>query len=240
MIKKSSLALILPCYNESASIPYFIDEYKSFALDFSAKFKDIEIFVVVVNNNSSDDSYSQLKLLENDESLNLKVANCETQGYGAALKHGFSLVKSDYLCFLDLDNTYPLNSLIEMFAVLKSQNLDIIFGARIHKTSKISFIRYLGNQFYVVLLKFLFNSKLTDVCSGMRLFKAQNKSEIISLKSNDLSFSIEFTSHILVNNWKCAEIPILYRDRIGESKLSVVKDGFLFLWSIIKSFVNKK
>ncbi|MEQ1724270.1 MAG: glycosyltransferase family 2 protein [Pseudobdellovibrio sp.] len=240
MIKKSSLALIIPCYNEAASIPYFAEEYKAFARDFNTKFDDVELSLMVVNNNSTDDSYNQLKRLEQAGISHFAVVNCKTQGYGAALKYGFSLAKSDYICFLDLDNTYPLYSLIEMFALLKNENLDIVYGARIHKTSKISFIRYLGNQFYVVLLKYLFYSRLTDVCSGMRLFKAEHKNEIVSLGSNDLSFSIEFTSHVLLNKWKSAEIPILYRDRIGSSKLSVVKDGFLFLWIIIKNFVNKK
>ena len=240
MIKKSSLALIIPCYNESASIPYFADEYLSFARNFNARFEDVQLSVLFINNNSSDDSYDQLKHLETLHSANFKVVNCEVQGYGAALKHGFSLSQSDYISFLDLDNTYPLDSLLEMMTLLRSENLDIIYGARMHSTSKISYTRYVGNRFYVVLLKYLFNSKLTDVCSGMRLFKAEHKNAITSLGSNDLSFSVEFTLHVLLRKWKCGEVSILYRDRVGSSKLSVVKDGFLFLWIVIKSFVNKK
>ncbi|MBY0553520.1 glycosyltransferase family 2 protein [bacterium] len=240
MNKKSSLALIVPCYNESESIPYFETEFKAFAHAFSSNFADFELTVVVVNNNSTDNSYELLKRIQEQNEGFFRVIDCVEQGYGAALKHGFASVDSQYICFLDLDNTYPMNSLIEMLKSLIRQNLDIIYGARIHKSSEISFIRYLGNQLYVVLLKYLFKSKLSDVCSGMRLFKAEHKSKILALKSNDLSFSIDFTALVFMNKLKYDETPILYRDRVGESKLSVIKDGFLFLWIVIRNYLNKK
>lgn len=240
MIKKSSLALIVPCYNESDSIPYFEQEFKAFLYDFKSQLADFELSVVVVDNNSTDDSYQRLKLIQEQNLGVFRVIQCSEQGYGAALKHGFNSVQTDYISFLDLDNTYPMTSLIEMLNALIKNKLDIIYGARIHKSSEISFIRYLGNQFYVMLLKYLFKSELTDVCSGMRVFKAEHKSKIVSLKSNDLSFSIDFTAQVFMNKWKYTEIPILYRDRVGESKLSVVKDGFLFLWIIIRNYITKK
>lgn len=240
MIKKSSLALIVPCYNESDSIPYFESEFKAFTRDFNSYYPNFELSIVVVNNNSTDNSYELLKRIQAENEGLFRVINCIEQGYGAALKHGFASVQSEYISFLDLDNTYPMNSLIEMLKILMNQNLDIVYGARIHKSSEISFIRYLGNQFYVILLKYLFKSQLSDVCSGMRLFKSEHKAKIIALRSNDLSFSIDFTAQVFINKWKYAEIPILYRDRVGQSKLSVVRDGFLFLWIIIRNHLTKK
>ena len=238
MLKKSSFALIVPCYNESESIPAFAKELLKFYNQFKVILPDYTLAIIVIDNNSSDGSLEQLKALTLILDC-LVVDSCLVSGYGAALKHGFRMATSDYLSFLDLDNTYPLESLFDLLKMLQNENLDIVYGARIHKASKISFVRYLGNLMYVLLLKYLFNSKLSDVCSGMRVFKSNLKTGVLGIKSNDLSFSIDFTSYALNSRWKISELPIHYRERTGTSKLSVIKDGYLFLYVIINKYLKR-
>jgi glycosyltransferase involved in cell wall biosynthesis len=235
MPEKTSLALIVPCYNEAESIPYFETELLRFQAAFTTEFPGAPFSVTVVENNSSDASPELLVGLKARLPF-VKVENCKVQGYGAALKHGFERAESQYIGFLDLDNTYPLLHLIDLLKLLQSQSLDIVYGARLHAGSEIGIVRKAGNLLYVWLLKAFFNSTLSDVCSGMRIFKSARKSEVVALLKNDLSFSIEFTAHALSSNWKVAELPIPYRDRVGDSKLSIVKDGFAFLFVIVRKF----
>ncbi len=239
MGKKSSIALIVPCYNEAESIPAFGLELQDFVRRFESLRPGFSLSVIVVDNNSSDSSVELLQVLQKKLSC-LSIESCAQRGYGAALKHGFATAAADYLCFLDLDNTYPLISLVDLLNVLEEGGLDIVYGARIHKASDISVIRSLGNRFYVLLLKFLFNSKLSDVCSGMRLFKSSLKKEVIGLKTDGLSFSIDFTAHALLNGWKISERPIHYRNRTGQSKLSVIQDGLKFLSVVLTNYLKKK
>lgn len=239
MGKKSSIALIVPCYNEEESIPAFGLELLDFVRHFEGLRPGFSLSIIVVDNNSSDNSVELLHLLQKQLSC-LSIETCAQRGYGATLKHGFAVATADYLCFLDLDNTYPLISLVDLLNVLESDDLDIVYGARIHKKSDISVIRSLGNRFYVILLKILFNSKLSDVCSGMRLFKSSLKKEIIGLKTDGLSFSIDFTAHALLNGWKISERPIYYRNRTGVSKLSVIQDGLRFLSVVVTNYLKKK
>lgn len=239
MGKKSSIALIVPCYNEAESIPAFGLELQDFVRRFESLRPGFTLSVFVVDNNSTDNSVGLLRLLQNQLSC-LSIEHCAQKGYGAALKHGFNVATADYLCFLDLDNTYPLISLVDLLNVLEADGLDIVYGARIHKESDITVIRSFGNRFYVILLKFLFNSKLSDVCSGMRLFKSSLKPEIIGLKTDGLSFSIDFTVFALLNGWKISERPIHYRKRTGQSKLSVIRDGLRFLSVIVTNYLKKK
>lgn len=238
MSEKSSLAIIVPCYNEVDSIPAFFNEMKDFISKISREIPDLNIKVVVVDN-MSDDGSGLLLRKKSEEFNQLQITECSNRGYGAALKHGFQSIEAKYYAFLDLDNTYPLDCFIQMFREMQTKDCDIIYGARIHHKSDISLVRGFGNRFYVVLLRYLFSCSLTDVCSGMRLFRAEKKPQILNLESNDLSFSIDFTILSLSSGWKIAEIPIPYRDRTGESKLSVVKDGFLFLAAIIRNYVRK-
>lgn len=239
MSKKSSLALIVPCYNEVDAIPAFENEVVLFKAEFEKSCPDTEFKLLFVDNNSTDGSGSQLQALGLKYEY-IKYESCRVQGYGAALKHGFSAVDSDYFCFLDLDNTYPLIDIIKLLKKLKQEDLDMVYGARIHSQSDIPLVREIGNRLYVILLRYLLRSKLTDVCSGMRIFKGLRRNQVTSLESDSLAFSIELTAHAVIHHWKISESPIEYRSRIGESKLSVLRDGVVFLWVCLSQYFSGK
>jgi glycosyltransferase involved in cell wall biosynthesis len=242
MSQNTNFAVVVPCYNEEQVIPFFEKELADFYQVLSQKHSHLRVDFIIVDNNSSDQSRSLLEALAARHSMHVQVISCAQQGYGAALKAGFAKASTyTYISFLDLDNTYPMLSLFEMFDHMVKENLDIIYGARLHPQSQIGLVRKLGNALYVGLLKLLLGSPLSDVCSGMRMFKSEKLSEILALTDDGLSFSIQFSSYVLAQKWKLKEIPIYYRDRVGESKLSVVSDGFKFLFSSLKvSFFTKK
>lgn len=238
MQKKSKLAVVVPCYNEENCIPVFFEELASFESYFATNCPDTQLTFYFVDNNSTDSSLSRLQQFKSGER---HVLSCVDQGYGAALKYGFSRTESaDWIAFLDLDNTYPQNCLVEMLQKLRQENLDMVYGARIHHKSKISAVRGLGNKFYVLLSFMLLGSKLSDVCSGMRIFKSSRLPEILSLKTSGLSFSIDFSAHALTSGWRLGELPIDYRHRIGESKLSVLYDGFSFLFALLSKYFQSR
>ncbi|MBC7742197.1 MAG: glycosyltransferase, partial [Bdellovibrionaceae bacterium] len=61
MLKKSSFALVIPCYNEEKVIPFFAQELSSFKTAFSAAFPSTDVVVVIVDNNSNDQSTQLLQ-----------------------------------------------------------------------------------------------------------------------------------------------------------------------------------
>lgn len=242
MPEKTNFAVVVPCYNEEMVIPFFEKELLDFYQALSQKHPGLKVDFIVVDNNSTDSSKPLLEALALKHSGHIKVISCGQQGYGAALKAGFLAASTyTYIAFLDLDNTYPMLSLFEMYEKMENEKLDIIYGARLHPQSQIGIVRKIGNGLYVGLLKLLLNSPLTDVCSGMRMFKSAKLQEILTLSDDGLSFSIQFSSYVLSQKWKLKEIPIHYRDRVGESKLLVISDGFKFLFSSLKvSLFTKK
>lgn len=231
MTKKPSLAVIVPCFNEEQSIPQFFSSLELFCA--SPERSDLsELTFYFIENNSTDKSLSLLQMLtlQSKARAGFKILTCNTQGYGAALKFGFSAATEEYVCFLDLDNTYPLGSAMPLLNQVQKNNLDICFGARLHRHSAISPIRRIGNLFFVCLLKLLYRTGLNDVCTGMRVFRNSKVREVIDLlERNDLSFTIEFTSLVLKLKWNYDQLDIPYSDRTGESKLTVFADGLKFL-----------
>jgi glycosyltransferase involved in cell wall biosynthesis len=232
MSQKSSFTVVIPCYNEEKAIPAFLTELNSFIDLFLINFPLFKLNVLIIDNNSTDQSFQILN------AANLKpeiqVLQCQVQGYGAALKFGFLNSKSDYYSFADLDNTYPLSDLVVMLKLMQFKKSDMVLGSRLHLRSEIEFLRLLGNKVYLKITNFLFSAQITDSCSGMRIFSEQVKKDVLSLTQNDLSFSIELTAKALSKKWVIAEYPIAYRHRLGESKLSLFADGFKFLFVLMR------
>lgn len=236
MSSKSSFAVIIPCYNEEKAIPTFLNEATDFFKSFESELKSCSLKFVFVDNNSTDDSFKLLEQFaaENKSSVSVSVIRCDVQGYGAALKKGFCSTEAHWFGFADLDNTYPLKNFIQMIQLAEQKKLDIVFANRLQLRSDMPFVRKVGNLFYSLISDLIFKDSVKDMCTGMRVFTTARKEQIVSLKSDDLKFSIEFTATSLKSLWPKAEIPILYRERIGPSKLSVVKDGILFLFILLK------
>lgn len=235
MTQKTSLGIVIPCYNEEHNVANFEAEMSQFLAMASVYHPHLEVKFYIVENNSTDGTAEKLAQVA-AKTDKVRLLSCKIQGYGAALKHGFDQASQhSFISFLDFDNTYPMAALFKMVSELEDKKLDLIYGARLHEESEIDIIRKTGNLLYVLVLKTLLRSSLSDVCSGMRVFRSELTGSILQLDKNDLSFSIQLTGHALLSQWKLGELPISYRKRVGASKLSVVKDGFSFLLVAIKA-----
>lgn len=240
MQKKSRFALIIPCYNEELAIPSFKEEMINFVHLFNQKLPLLELLLIFVDNNSIDRSKVLLQDLASSlENGYATILNCEQQGYGAALKLGFTAIESEWYGFADLDNTYPLANFIEMLNFACAENLQMVFTNRLQQQSGMPLLRNFGNQLYSMLGRLLFSNSVPDMCSGMRVFNSSCLRDILKISSNGLNFSIELTVVALKLNWRNRVINIHYRTRIGKSKLSVINDGFAFLFTLLKVRVKR-
>ncbi len=235
MSKATVFSIVVPCFNEELAIPRFLEELTLFKANFSAQFPRVKLAVIFVNNNSTDSSKSLLEIYAKqcDE---VKVLDCSKQGYGAALKYGFSSTISDYYSFLDLDNTYPLDTFYSAFKIiLDSEIIDMVMTNRFSKSSKMPMVRSFGNHFFAKIVQVLFRTPILDACSGMRIIHSRRIQDVVNLSCDGLDFSIQLTCISLKRKWSVHYHDMKYNQRDGESKLSVVKDGLLFLKAVLKT-----
>ena len=161
------------------------------------------------------------------------VNHITNRGYGAALKSGFAQARGEYIGFLDADGTYPPESLFSLCKALIEYKADIILGSRLSgEESRMPLLRQLGNSFYAVLLSWLTDKKISDTATGMRIFRKEILSKIYPLPDG-LNFTPAMSAKALNEDLKICEVPIPYEKRKGSSKLSIFKDGYRFLMSII-------
>jgi hypothetical protein len=98
--------------------------------------------------------------------------------------------------------------------------------------SKMPFTRRVGNFFFANLLTLLSHQKVTDSASGMRVFKREILRQIYPLPDG-LNLTPVMSTRAVHEGINIKEFPIPYSERVGRSKLSVIRDGSLFMQSML-------
>lgn len=227
----SILSIVIPAYNEESGIAEIVNRVLAVSEDLQALgVDDMELIVV---DDGSQDKTAEIteELAQHSEKLRL-IRHPVNKGYGAALKTGFSQALGDLLGFLDADGTYPP----EYFPALVKPALDggeLIIGSRMSGAeSDMPVTRRIGNFFFANLLSIVGFQKITDSASGMRVFHRAILERIYPLPDG-LNLTPVMSTRAMHEGINMVEVPIPYSERVGRSKLSVVRDGSLFLQSIL-------
>ena len=232
-----SLSIILPCHNEQDSISYVLDKLlssKTWMLE-NTDIKSIEI--IVVDDGSSDQSLSAINDYRNQIKL---VQLSHNHGYGQALKAGFRVAKSSYLCFYDLDKTCSSDDIWPLFQAMIDSNSGMILGNRLSKSSQMPLQRYLGNRIYRDLTSLLVGKKISDCCTGFRIFHRRYLKLFCEPLPGNLNYSLAMTITFLRAGGVISEKPIFYGEREGKSKLNALVDGPRFLFTLLNYALSPK
>jgi glycosyltransferase involved in cell wall biosynthesis len=218
MERSTDISIVFPCLNEEKTISICIRKAKEVL-----KKEKLHGEIIVVDNASTDNS----RKIAEKEGAN--VVEEPIKGYGAAYIKGFSVAKGKIIVMCDSDNTYDLN---ELPALLDNiGRYDIIMGNRMKKKNRSSMPwlhRHIGNPLLTLTLNLFFNLRLNDTQSGLRVFK-RKIIDTLSFTSIGMEFASEFLIKTSKAGYKIKEVPIRYRPRQGESKLSSFKDGWRIL-----------
>lgn len=224
------LTVILPCYNEDKAISQVLAELMSEKASIQDQLGLADLQILVIDDGSTDNSLQELEPFKSEISIHSFSKN---KGYGAALIKGVELAKHQTVVFYDLDGTCHPRDIIPLYQKMKASGAKMVIGNRLTQQTHMPALRQFGNRLYVTLAKILFNNSVHDICSGFRMFDRQT---ILSLRDQlpaDLSFTLSMTILFLINGLPLVEEDVEYTDRLGESKLSEVSDGLVFLGRII-------
>lgn len=210
--------MVLPCYNEEEGIRIVLSDMPTFVDE-----------VVAVDNNSVDGTSAVA------QDLGAIVVPEKRQGYGAAYKAGFRSATGDIIIAMDADGTYPRSFIPVILDVMFELDLDFITCDRTgHKLTRSSPLRVFGNWLLGMAMNVLFGMRVHDSQSGMWVFK-RSILPSLRLTSDGMAFSEELKVEAFTKKHiHAAELPIYYRDRAGESKLNVWRDGFQNLAFLLK------
>lgn len=208
-------AILIPCYNESATIKKVVDDFKKVM-----PHADIYVY----DNNSSDNTDEIAK------SAGAIVRYEYKQGKGNVVKAMFRDIDADCYIMVDGDDTYPAGDALEIEELILSGKADMVIGDRLSSTyfeENDRLFHNTGNKLVRKFINMFFKSNLKDIMTGMRGFN-YDFVKSFPISSKEFEIETEMSVFALMNNFKIEEIPIEYRDRIdgSESKLNTYKDGF--------------
>jgi len=223
----TTLSVVIPAYNEEDGIAEIVNRVLAVKDDLvKAGIAGLEL--LVVDDGSRDKTAEITSQIEGVRLLR----HPKNRGYGAALKTGFSNAQGELIGFLDADGTYPP----EYFPRLCQEALkgsELVIGSRMSGAeSKMPLTRRVGNLFFASLLTLVGRHPVSDSASGMRVFKREILERIYPLPDG-LNLTPVMSTRAIHEGIRMVEVPIPYSERLGRSKLSVVRDGRIFLESII-------
>ncbi len=222
-----TLSVIIPAYNEEGGIAGIIDRVLSTRPALAALNTDLELIVV---DDASRDRTAAIACTYPDVIL---VRHRTNHNYGAALKTGFARATGQWLSFLDADGTYPPEHLPALLTAAREQQADLVIGSRMAGAdSEMPLARRVGNLFFANLVSAVGNRRISDSASGMRVIRHDVLCRLYPLPDG-LNFTPVMTTRAIHENLKMVEVPIPYSERVGRSKLSIVRDGLRFLHSIL-------
>jgi dolichol-phosphate hexosyltransferase len=211
----SLVTVVIPTLNEQEAIGKVLDELFSIGLR--------NILVV--------DGYSSDGTLDTAKKYPISVIFQHGKGKTGALKTAFEKVKTHYMIVMDGDFTYD-PSCIHRF-LEHMQSYDQIIGVRnLDDKKNMSVLHKLGNKIITKTFNALMGTSLSDVCCGMYALRTEIAKDM-DLSSTGFGVEAEIAAQI-ASSGRITEVPINYRQRIGEQKLSTWKHGFKILNTILK------
>jgi glycosyltransferase involved in cell wall biosynthesis len=222
-----SIAVIIPCYNEEATISQVVR-------DFATVLPGAQVYVY--DNNSSD------KTVENAKLSGAQVRSERLQGKGNVVRRAFADIDADIYVLVDGDDTYDAASAPQLIARLLHGPYDMINASRVEK-SDAAYRRghRFGNWAISEMVSVLFGRSCKDVLSGYRVFSRRFVKSFPAL-ARGFEIETELTVHALQLRMPVCEVATPYKERpVGSvSKLNTFRDGFRILFTIIHLLKEEK
>lgn len=218
------IAVLIPCYNEELTIKKVIN-------DFQEQLPDATIYVY--DNNSSDNTAEIAK----DQGAVVKKE--KRQGKGFVMASMFQDIEADIYVLADGDDTYPADRVHELILPIIEEKADMTVGNRLVEYGEHSFRAFhvFGNSLVVKLVNTIFNSRLTDIMSGYRVFSREFV-KTIPMISKGFEVETQMTLQALYYGFIIAEVPVPYgkRPEGSYSKLRTFSDGMKVVLNIFDIF----
>ena len=222
------VSIIIPCYNEEATIKDIINKINSQS--------SIEKEIIVVDDNSQDKTR---EILQKDlrSSIYKIILNDKNYGKGYSIRKGIENSSGECILIQDADLEYDPSDYKKLLDPIFKNVADVVYGSRFLGTSErrvLYFWHTVGNKLLTLFSNMCSNLNLTDMEVGYKVFRSNILKEI-KLQEDRFGFEPEITAKIAKKDIKIFEVGISYFGRkYSEGKKITWKDGFSAIRCIVK------
>lgn len=229
------LSIVIPAYNEGATIHRILDKIKQVQL-----IDGIKKEIIIVNDASSDNTEDVVRryALDNPDLTIQYCLHAVNKGKGAALHTGIKLAKGELTVIQDADLEYDPEEYNILLKPILSGHADVVYGSRFiggnpHRI--LFFWHTIGNKFLTFISNMFTNLNLTDMETCYKMFST-SMLQSIELRENRFGFEPEVTAKISrIPGVRIYEVGISYYGRTYEEGKKIGwKDGFRAIYCILK------
>lgn len=225
----SVIKVIIPAFNEENGVGEVIKEIPTSLVQ----------EIIVVNNGSTDATERVAK------EAGATVLREPVSGYGRACLKGMeylaqSETKPEIVVFLDADHSDYPEEMPELIKPIIENGVDMVIGSRalgMKERGSMTPQQIFGNWLATRLLKLFYGVKFTDLGP----FRAIRYDKLLALNMQDKTYgwTVEMQLKAAKQKMKCTEVPVRYRRRIGDSKVSgtikgTIGAGYKILFTIFR------
>ena len=230
------LSVIIPAYNEGSRLPKTLPQ----VIDFVSS-QDYNAEIVVVDNNSSDDTRAFSERLSEDYPF-LKVLFEPAQGKGAAVRTGMRNALGEYLFMADADLSMPISE-VSKFLPPKLDDYDVAIASR-EVDGAVRYnepgYRHLMGRVFNLVVKILAVPGFQDTQAGFKCFKREAALDILAKQTIDgWAFDVELLYIAQRRGYRIVEVPINWYYR-SNSRINPIGDAFDMFREVVGIRMNGK
>jgi glycosyltransferase involved in cell wall biosynthesis len=222
-----SLTFLLPVFNERATVEQILQNVEDSGLADR---------IIIVDDASTDGTRELLQeIAARNPQVELHLHD-RNQGKGAALRTGFGEVETDLVLVQDADLEYDPRDVPGLLVPLEENKADVVYGSRFLGAARrpTMFWHMVANKMLTLMTNVLYNSILTDMETGYKLFRRE-VIQGITIRSNRFDFEPEITAKLLKRKVRIFEVPITFNPReYSEGKKIGFSDAFAAVWALLK------
>jgi len=232
-----TLSIVIPAYNEEDCI-----ESTTHLISERLERDKINYEILVVNDNSKDNTEAVLKKINQENPRILYINNYYPNGFGFAVRCGLENFSGDAVAVVMADNSDSPDNMVDYYYKLQ-EGYDCVFGSRFIKGGKVVdypihklFVNRLANLFIQVL----FGLKFNDTTNAFKIYRKEVIEGISPLLSHHFNLTVEMPLKAIVRGYSYTTIPIIWRNRTtGISKLKLKEMGSRYLFIVLSIWLEK-
>lgn len=232
------LSILIPAYNEAESITDTILQIERALTEIN-----IEHEILVVNDNSSDNTIEVLEDLMLKNPFLRYVTNPGPNGFGYAVRYGLERFEGDCVAIFMADLSDSPYDLIRFYTTMVEGNYDCVFGSRFIKGGKLidyPFIKKIINRMANAIVRMVMNIEYNDTTNAFKLYKRHTIEGLKPFLSPHFNLTIELPLKAIIRGYSYTVIPNSWTNRkYGTSKLKIREMGSRYFFILMYCFLEK-